>query len=316
MLKMVPLLKKTLKVQLFNTGEGELNYMCGADYVKSNQRAPQGVPPTPNIRCASVDGDADRVVFSYSDGGGKFHLLDGDKIATLVAGYIKELVQKSGLELELGLVQTAYANGASTEYISRSLGVPVRCALTGVKHLHHAALAFDVGVYFEANGHGTVIFSPKARKEIQAQARGGSNPYARDLNSLMDLINETVGDAISDLLLVETVLLKKGWSAQDWDQAYQDLPNKLAKVTVKDRSVITTTDAERCCVTPLGLQDALNSLVGQYPRGRSFVRPSGTEDIVRVYAEAASQEHVLKLCSQVAQLVYDRAGGQGDRPTL
>ena len=33
---------------------------------------------------------------------------------------------------------------------------------TGVKHLHHAAEEFDVGVYFEANGHGTVLFSPRA----------------------------------------------------------------------------------------------------------------------------------------------------------
>ena len=30
---------------------------------------------------------------------------------------------------------------------------------TGVKYLHHAALDFDIGVYFEANGHGTVVFS-------------------------------------------------------------------------------------------------------------------------------------------------------------
>jgi len=27
---------------------------------------------------------------------------------------------------------------------------------TGVKHLHHKALDYDIGVYFEANGHGTV----------------------------------------------------------------------------------------------------------------------------------------------------------------
>ena len=27
---------------------------------------------------------------------------------------------------------------------------------TGVKHLHHKAQEFDLGVYFEANGHGTV----------------------------------------------------------------------------------------------------------------------------------------------------------------
>ena len=34
--------------------------------------------------------------------------------------------------------------------------IPVACAKTGVKHLHHKALEFDIGVYFEANGHGTV----------------------------------------------------------------------------------------------------------------------------------------------------------------
>ena len=34
--------------------------------------------------------------------------------------------------------------------------VPVACVPTGVKHLHHRAQEFDIGVYFEANGHGTV----------------------------------------------------------------------------------------------------------------------------------------------------------------
>ena len=33
----------------------------------------------------------------------------------------------------------------------------MQCAKTGVKHLHHAAKHFDIGVYFEANGHGTVL---------------------------------------------------------------------------------------------------------------------------------------------------------------
>lgn len=40
------------------------------------------------------------------------------------------------------------------------LQVPVYCTKTGVKHLHHKAQEFDLGVYFEANGHGTVS-SPK-----------------------------------------------------------------------------------------------------------------------------------------------------------
>jgi phosphoacetylglucosamine mutase len=57
-------------------------------------------------------------------------------------------------------VQTAYANGASTEHLHKA-GVQVALALTGVKHLHAAAKAFDVGVYFEANGHGSIVFSPR-----------------------------------------------------------------------------------------------------------------------------------------------------------
>ena len=45
--------------------------------------------------------------------------------------------------------------------------VPVACVPTGVKHLHHEALNFDIGVYFEANGHGTVLYSDEAQDSIK-----------------------------------------------------------------------------------------------------------------------------------------------------
>lgn len=44
--------------------------------------------------------------------------------------------------------------------------VPVACVSTGVKHLHHKALEYDVGVYFEANGHGTIVFSDKTKQLV------------------------------------------------------------------------------------------------------------------------------------------------------
>ena len=43
----------------------------------------------------------------------------------------------------------------------RSNGVPVAMAKTGVKFVHHEAEKYDVGIYFEANGHGTVLFKDK-----------------------------------------------------------------------------------------------------------------------------------------------------------
>jgi len=317
--EMVKRLNGLLKVKQFNSGEGQLNHNCGADFVKVQQKHPLGVPLTLNRRGVSVDGDADRIIYFYTDSNNQFHLLDGDKIATLVAGHIMELVSKSNLDIKMGLVQTAYANGSSTEYIADTLKVPVACVPTGVKHLHHKALEFDIGVYFEANGHGTVVYSSKAnnliRQAVQDAGREASQKEAAvQLNDLGELINQTVGDALSDLLLVETILHTKGWSITDWDNAYTDLPSRLFKVTVQDRNVVTTTDAERKCVTPVGLQDQIDALAQKYSKGRAFVRPSGTEDVVRVYAEAATREQADELTKEVARAVFQLANGTGTPP--
>ena len=36
---------------------------------------------------------------------------------------------------------------------------------TGVKYLHHAAREYDIGIYFEANGHGTLLVSDRLVSE-------------------------------------------------------------------------------------------------------------------------------------------------------
>lgn len=92
------------------------------------------------------------------------------------------------------------------------------------------------------------------------------------------------------MLLVETVLLHRQWTPAQWDTAYSDFPNRLVKVLVQDRHAFTTTDAERKVEKPEGLQAKIDEAVKDVVGGRSFVRPSGTEDCVRVYAEAATRE--------------------------
>lgn len=84
----------------------------------------------------------------------------------------------------------------------------------------------------------------------------------------------------------------------------------------KDRNVIKTTNAERTCTEPEGLQIEIDSLVKLYSRGRAFVRPSGTEDIVRIYAEASTQQDCDKLAAQVALKVFELAGGVGEPPLI
>ncbi|KAF7868347.1 hypothetical protein EAF04_004879 [Stromatinia cepivora] len=283
-----------------------LNHECGADFVKTKQRAPPSSKAGNNDRCCSLDGDADRIIYYFSDPDHGFRLLDGDRIATLAASFIGDLAREAGLadELRIGVVQTAYANGASTKYVEKTLKLPVVCTPTGVKWLHHAATKFDVGVYFEANGHGTVVFSQQALKafastEPESPAQASA---LETLRALTDLINQTVGDALSDMLLVETILAHKSWTPKEWDLTYIDLPNRLVRVEVADRNLFKTTDAERKLVEPQGTQAQIDALVAKFKDGRSFARASGTEDALRVYAEAATRSEADDLATKVASL--------------
>ncbi|KAH9050429.1 phosphoacetylglucosamine mutase [Lactarius hengduanensis] len=312
-------LLKLLPQNIATSTPGALNNACGADYVKTTQKLPPSLANhlKANQRGCSFDGDADRLMYFYIDERNQFRMLDGDKIAALVAGFIVDLVKNAGLESELkvGIVQTAYANGSSTKYLAERL--PVRCVPTGVKHLHHAAERFDIGVYFEANGHGTVLFSSGTQETLASHepTTPAQSTALNHLSNLTQLINQTVGDALSDMLLVEVVLAHRSYSGFEWDSLYVDLPNRLVKVVVEDRNAFQTEDAERQLVSPKGLQGKIDDLVRRYDGGRSFVRPSGTEDVVRVYAEAVIKSQADELAFRVAGLVYDEAGGDpGARP--
>jgi phosphoacetylglucosamine mutase len=221
-------------------------------------------------------------------------------------------VRLAGLadSFKIGVVQTAYANGAATQYVEQHLKLKVDCTPTGVKYLHHAAEKLDVGVYFEANGHGTVIFSQDTLDTIaKHEPKNPGQAEALDiLRACINLINQSVGDALSDMLLVEVVLAHKSWTPQEWVSTYTDLPNRLLKVVVSDRNIFEATDAERRLVKPEGVQAQIDKEVQKVRQGRSFARASGTEDAVRVYAEAASKGEAEGLAKKVAEIVA-AAGG-------
>ncbi|KAL2020701.1 hypothetical protein VTK56DRAFT_8001 [Thermocarpiscus australiensis] len=315
-LKYVPKDKANFDVKVVNDDvlrPEVLNLDCGADFVKTKQRAPPSPKPQPGVRCCSLDGDADRLIYYWVDPESGFVMLDGDRISSLAASFIGDLVESAGLkdELRIGVVQTAYANGASTNYITQHLKLPVICTPTGVKHLHHVAQGFDIGVYFEANGHGTVLFSPDALNAFEkTEPQSPAQKDALDtLAALGALINQTVGDAISDMLLVEVILAHKGWTLRDWAMTYADLPNRLVRVEVANKDVFRTTDAERRLSHPEGAQDEIDQAVRKYKDARAFARASGTENSCRVYAEAATRSEANELADRVARII-ERYGSQ------
>ncbi|CAH8437038.1 unnamed protein product [Dicrocoelium dendriticum] len=256
-----------LRLHLYNleTDKPELlNLECGADFVKISSQAPtihfvhSNVPRSATDRWATIDGDADRLLYFYHDYSAecprRIVLLDGDRIACLFASFFTQLLNftRSEHQLTVGVIQTAYANTGSTAYLRNTLSVSVKCVPTGVKHLHHAARDFDIGIYFEANGHGTVLYSTAALNYIRTL--DAEHPLA----IFYALTNTAVGDAITDILLVEYALAWHTWSLFDWAALYTESASRQVKVGVKDPSLIQTTDAERRVSSPAALQVNFN----------------------------------------------------------
>ncbi len=108
--------------------DGPLNENCGAEYVQKQQKLPTIYTSSDETSIsmkyvASLDGDADRIVFHYKDDRGRLVLLDGDKIAVLVSSFLQEEILTLSTAvpeakyIRCGIVQTAYANGSSTNYL-------------------------------------------------------------------------------------------------------------------------------------------------------------------------------------------------------
>lgn len=300
-----------------------LNLNVGAEHVQKQRALPINtidLEADVDVRCASFDGDADRIVFYFTDKQQQMHLIDGDKIAALLGNFIQEhlamLPEAFSCEVSVGVVQTAYANGSAMRYAADVMKVDAPLVKTGVKYLHHKAVDYDVGDYFEANGHGTVLFKPALVARLSEFATSPPNDTsekqvvaAKRIVLLSQLLNQATGDAISDLLACEAVLALQGKTVQDWDKLYSELPSRQGKVKVADRTAIVTVADETRLTEPVALQEAIDKLVSKFTSGRAFVRPSGTEDVVRIYAEADTVKNADNLAKLVSEAVFELGGG-------
>jgi len=297
-----------------DAADSSLNDGCGSDYVQKMKAPPKrgdfGSLKS-GTRCVSVDGDADRLIYFETREDGDVDLFDGDQIAVLIATHLNELVESAApflTDVTVGVVQTAYANGASTRHLVETLGSAPVCVPTGVKHLHHAAEQLDIGVYFESNGHGTALFSETTKKKIEDATIEAlvqrSMPHVKALLALAHCqrcINPAVGDAMSGILLVEGILRRL--KTTKLPRPYADLPSRQTKIVVPDRTKIKTEDAERRVREPKSLQDAIDEALRARAATdasvRAFVRPSGTEDCVRLYVEGEQVESVDVLTARI-----------------
>jgi phosphoacetylglucosamine mutase len=90
----------------------------------------------------------------------------------------------------------------------------------------------------------------------------------------------------------------------DWHDIYTDLPSKQLKVPVARKDHIICASDEMTVVEPAALQQALNDAMATCgSMSRCFVRPSGTENVVRVYAESSTKEQADSLAAACVSIL-------------
>jgi phosphoglucosamine mutase len=105
----------------------------------------------------------------------------------------------------------------------------------------------------------------------------------------------TTGDGLLTALHVMARMNKSGTSLAELASVVNRLPQTLVNVRVADRDAVATSPAVAEAVTAAGAE------LGD--SGRVLLRPSGTEQLVRVMVEAETQEHADEIANRLAGVV-------------
>lgn len=272
-------------INLYNLDPAHLNTHCGAEYAHKDRKLPRSMPI--GNKCASFDGDADRLVYYY--GKEDLEVLGGERLTVLYAAALNKLMSQEGVQGKITVVTTGYSNSASINYL-KDQGINCVIVPTGVKYLHEEAHKHEISIYFESNGHGTMLHHSDKLEEFKAQ-------NAENVANFLALANRTVGDAAADLFLAEVSLRIMDWSLNDWLNVYQDIPNLMVAVRTPMKDLIKNSWDQMEILEPVDFARNVSEIINKYAesKARTLIRPSGTEPIVRIYVEAVS----LDLCKQI-----------------
>ena len=239
----------------FNSpNETELNKVCGSDYVCKYKKININIH-----KGCSLDGDADRLIFWFYKNNDLI-ILYGDDILLLWTYYLKNLLSN------LVVITTPYCNSAIITKI-REWGIRVIKVKTGIRNLKEETKNHRNSIYFESNGHGTVSLTDKI-----------DIPF-----------NELIGDGIYNIVSTMIILKRLKFNFENWYDLVEKKNSKQISRPKSDFPELIMNDIGDRILEPKEIQDKLDIINEKY-NSNIFIRPSGTESIVRIYIEGDDLE--------------------------
>lgn len=249
---------KDLKLNIEIITGDLLNFNCGSDYVLTSGKPKHFIEDTWQ---AAFDGDADRIIY-FKMKNDKIRILDGDNLCIKLGMILNKVFP----EQKIGCVLSIYSNSKAINFAKQFMQVEI--AETGVKNFIKKVKAFELGLFFEPNGHGSLHYT----KEVYNK----SNDYQRAVLNLLSL-----GDAVSNYLVIESLVdLEK--------ELYKPNPIKDIALKVKDKN----------------RKVDIGSILKKY-KCNGFIRASGTEDVIRLHLEGESTDNIEKCSIECVNMIYN-----------
>jgi phosphoglucosamine mutase len=153
----------------------------------------------------------------------------------------------------------------------------------------------NLGFYRLMEEHGIrVLTTPVGDRYIlEALRRENAVLGGEQSGHFVYLNGHTSGDGLVAAILLARALRETGSSLSELAAAMEKLPQAKENVEVRSKDI------------PPALRAEIDALAGD---GRVVVRPSGTEPVVRVLAEAETEEAARNLCGRIAALVSRELG--------
>ena len=236
---------------------------------------------------------------------GAYHHIAPQAFERLGAELIAIGVQPDGSNINVGCGATDLA--ALQELVTRE-GLDLGVAFDGDKILAILALAFEVetvvvtamtnlGFHRLMEEHGIRVVTTDVgdRYVLEALRREGAVLGGEQSGHVIYLAGHVTGDGLAAALLLCGAL--EGRPLSEAAAAMPRYPQAKENVRVARRVFPDHFLAE---------VERVNA--GLAGRGRVLVRPSGTEPVIRVLAEAESQKEASELCASIAALVEGELG--------
>jgi phosphoglucosamine mutase len=160
----------------------------------------------------------------------------------------------------------------------------------------------NIGMYkaMAANGISSVKTAVGDRYVVEEMLASGFNLGGEQSGHVVYLDWSTTGDGMLTALQLLTVMKTTGKKLSELAGEMVVYPQKLVNVKVKDKKAALENEAIQNVIT------AVEAEMGD--NGRVLVRPSGTQDLLRVMAEAPTEELVNAYVDRIVKVVEQEVG--------